>query len=431
MIHFLLIATSLVTQEPLDPLSQIYFVLNFPSSEREISPYWEEVQKCAHRLGLIGGIDSQVSLMELTEVVSPKEYGAYFEKEIRDRQEMVLHYYRLSLLPQKLFQEGMAVSYVREEKATKPHWFSAPSSPLREEFLVKKENLYPFLGILSKTVQEKKVPLTSASVRFDEEKGCFLVVLLLKEAKERYFPPEKHPSLSQNFREVFTHQQDSICDYNRYFLKQYREKPLRAFAEEILKNKELTDKEIYQELHAHLSRLKYGKHLGSYFSGKMQKAFKEESRKLERELMGDKSREEILISDSSLHNLPSGDIEPYFASVYQKLPPGGSFILVENDAKTEEIKKLCLVAETLSDLAEGKPFQDTQTHFASIQSWIARAQSVGFVSSAQYPPLSRKGDPTYLTFVRLEKPQKTAREKDFKEPFYKDIKVFLKLFSAP
>ena len=46
------------------------------------------------------------------EKIDPQNYARYFKTQVMQNPNMVLHYYRLSLEPQKLFQEGIAVNYV-------------------------------------------------------------------------------------------------------------------------------------------------------------------------------------------------------------------------------------------------------------------------------------------------------------------------------
>lgn len=401
--HLLILSFFLIAN---NPLNQIYEALKFAPLEKVEGVSGEEVQKNLERLGLKSDrdLDGTLPWREKSEGVSLQDYEAYFEREIRDRNDIALHYFRLALLPKnKLFQEGIAVTYYGSRAQ---NWIKAPPSPNLHEMWVRKEDLVSFLDNLRQTLLENKIAVTRATVRFDQEKNRFAVVIL----SPSFTPP---PSETTYFREVFTTHQEALRNFNHRFLRQYREKPLFAFADEMLKNKDLTDREIYQELSLRLNQLKYGKYLGAYYAEQAEKAQKEELRKIK----GDHVC-------TGLHSLPPEERISTLTSIYEALPAGGTFILIEPDAATEELIKLCTVTKTLSLLANGLKLE-TNLDFHPLSYWIDLVKSVGFTYDDAY---DRKEDPTRTTYLRFKKPSKII---DLKSPYFKEITIFIKTFAFP
>ncbi|PJD95782.1 MAG: hypothetical protein CK425_07710 [Parachlamydia sp.] len=169
-------------------------------------------------------LTDNVKMLEKGIEIPPRDYVAYFNQNIRDNKEIEMHLYRLSLVPQNLFQTGIAVSYHRVND--QPVMANLQDEPVRgtrgdriklhtlrrlpwlrhlawkveknealvekessrnalmrppinsvfnnskvdaewlQEYFVKGEDLADFLRFLGKILQDNQVALFNASVRF-------------------------------------------------------------------------------------------------------------------------------------------------------------------------------------------------------------------------------------------------------------------------
>lgn len=108
-----------------------------------------------------------------------------------------------------------------------------------------------------------------------------------------------------------------------------------------------------------------------------------------------------------LHHAPEDKIDPFLASIYRILRPGGSFILMDHDAGTQKMQDLADVVHSIFNAATGvSPKENRQEirNFQSLQYWIDRVESNQL---AHYPhkPLIRDGDSTLNSLIRFDKPR--------------------------
>lgn len=107
-----------------------------------------------------------------------------------------------------------------------------------------------------------------------------------------------------------------------------------------------------------------------------------------------------------LHHAPKEKLEPFLASIYRILRPGGSFILMDHDAHSDEIIHLADVVHSIFNCATGVDPELNRTeirNFHSLHYWMALVRTQGF-EIYEHPPLIRKGDPTLNALVRFDKP---------------------------
>ncbi len=107
-----------------------------------------------------------------------------------------------------------------------------------------------------------------------------------------------------------------------------------------------------------------------------------------------------------LHHAPEGKLNPFIASIKRILRPGGSFILMDHDANTEELQNLVDVVHSIFNVATGvKPEINNQEirNFHSLQYWIDSLQAHGMVHY-NCDPLIRRGDSTLNSLIRFDKP---------------------------
>lgn len=169
-------------------------------------------------------LTDNVKMIETGQEIAPRDYVAYFNKNIRDNKDVDMHLYRLSLEPKSLFRTGIAVNYQRindepvianlidepergnrldrikmhtirrlpwlrnfawntekksaltTKKSSRNELMRPPINPVLndskidtewlQEYFVKGEDLTDFLNFLGNILQENKVALFNASVRF-------------------------------------------------------------------------------------------------------------------------------------------------------------------------------------------------------------------------------------------------------------------------
>lgn len=251
-------------------------------------------------------------------------------------------------------------------------------------------------------------------------------------------------------REVFSKNSEGIINYNRYVLGQLKEKALLELVGEVLKDETLSDREIYEALYGQIHKAKYGKFVQAHYSLQATKAMQRDLAWQVAELMekkpvvgylemgqgGDLIKPlkralalsgpiyvfndiagkdipaeslELVACYSGLHAIPPEKLQPFLASIYRSLRPGGTFILREHDAATEELRSLSSVAYTLSNLATHvTPIENEREihHFRGLTYWIHLLKEQGFEYNTR-EPLIRKGDSTKNALLRFDKPRHT------------------------
>jgi FAD/FMN-containing dehydrogenase/SAM-dependent methyltransferase len=217
-------------------IDQTVYAINLVNSEGELLHLTPKDELFHLALGGLGGfgviVEAELSLTDNTllscqgESIVPASYLDYFREKVINDPTILLHYYRLSLEPGKLFREGIAVNYVeagnpeianlegepdkgnkldrielqtlrrvkslmkwawKEEKRAALHPVIATRNevmqpPIRailsesdldtewlQEYFVKPEYLEPFLTKLGAILNQHKVALFNASVRYIEK----------------------------------------------------------------------------------------------------------------------------------------------------------------------------------------------------------------------------------------------------------------------
>jgi len=108
-----------------------------------------------------------------------------------------------------------------------------------------------------------------------------------------------------------------------------------------------------------------------------------------------------------LHHVPPEKLDPFIASIKRILRPGGSFILMDHNAHTEDLKNLVDVVHSIFNVATGVSPQENQKevrHFQSLNYWIDLLENHGLITHKDIPPLIRRGDSTLNSLIRFDKP---------------------------
>lgn len=114
-----------------------------------------------------------------------------------------------------------------------------------------------------------------------------------------------------------------------------------------------------------------------------------------------------------LHHTPNenGELDAFVDSIERVLRPGGTFILMDHNAKTQQLNDLCWVVHGVFNAATGvKPAEDKKEYrdFHSIGYWSKYLYKHGFELVTETKDYQvRKGDPTQNTVVRFRKFPKT------------------------
>jgi len=107
-----------------------------------------------------------------------------------------------------------------------------------------------------------------------------------------------------------------------------------------------------------------------------------------------------------LHHSQKEKIDPFIVSIKRILRPGGTFILMDHDAHTKELRNLVDVVHSIFNAATGvEPEVNSQEirNFHSLKYWINRVENNGLTCYSK-DPLIRKGDSTLNSLVRFDKP---------------------------
>lgn len=123
-----------------------------------------------------------------------------------------------------------------------------------------------------------------------------------------------------------------------------------------------------------------------------------------------------------LHHAPEEKLDAFLASIKRILRPGGTFILMDHDAKTEKFVGFVDVVHSIFNVGTGvTPAMNRNEirHFHSLEYWKARLASHGFIHY-HHDPLIRVGDSTLNSLVRFDKSTATTFEtlsEEFQRPF--------------
>ncbi len=132
------------------------------------------------------------------------------------------------------------------------------------------------------------------------------------------------------------------------------------------------------------------------------------------------------ISDSSvdmvscligLHHISEDQLDPFVESLRRILRTGGSFILMDHDAKNDDLVKLAHIIHSTFNAATGVPFKgerfwDEKTEirrFNSLDHWEAVLKKHGFERTGGQA-MVREGDTTLNTTMRYIKKPRTEKE---------------------
>lgn len=112
-----------------------------------------------------------------------------------------------------------------------------------------------------------------------------------------------------------------------------------------------------------------------------------------------------------------GALDRFVDSIHRVLRPGGTFILMDHDAKTKELQDLCWVVHGVFNAATGEAPQTDREEYRSFQSmeyWKNYLEGRGFELVTEEADFQiREGDPTMNTVVRFrKKPEGLQNVKD-------------------
>ena len=106
-----------------------------------------------------------------------------------------------------------------------------------------------------------------------------------------------------------------------------------------------------------------------------------------------------------LHHAPPDGLEAFVRSIERIVRPGGVFVLRDHDVTTPEMDDLVSLAHTVFNAGLGLPWSENRRerrHFASIEKWVQRLESIGFVDLGRR--LRQANDPTDNLLLGFRKP---------------------------
>lgn len=106
-----------------------------------------------------------------------------------------------------------------------------------------------------------------------------------------------------------------------------------------------------------------------------------------------------------LHHIPEEKLEPFLRSIHRILRPNGTFLLMDHDAKTVEMKSFLSLVHSIFNLGTGVSAEEEAKEYRNFQPlkhWIDLCQKSGLVWDGQ-EPLIRKGDSTCNSLIALKK----------------------------
>jgi FAD/FMN-containing dehydrogenase len=106
-----------------------------------------------------------------------------------------------------------------------------------------------------------------------------------------------------------------------------------------------------------------------------------------------------------LHHAAPDVLEEFVRSIWRIVRPGGVFVLRDHDVTTPEMNDFVSLAHTVFNAGLGLPWSENareRRHFASIEKWVQRLQSIGFVDMEKR--LRQANDPTDNLLLGFVKP---------------------------
>lgn len=223
------------------------------------------------------------------------------------------------------------------------------------------------------------------------------------------------------FRAVFVGQRGELGDFIRLHARELREKVFFELVDDVLKDPELQDGEIYRRLYEKMGAAHYGKYLSTYYREQATKVLKRDLARQLATLMGPKhplptdtlppegqtSNIALFVDYTGLHSRTPEEASAYVAAIWRALKPGGSFVLREHDAQGPAAVALAEVSYCVNHLACGvSPEEHAKQsyRFYALETWIALIEKAGFTFNKTHPPLIRKGDITQNALIRFDKP---------------------------
>lgn len=113
-----------------------------------------------------------------------------------------------------------------------------------------------------------------------------------------------------------------------------------------------------------------------------------------------------------LHHAPEEKLDAWLESIKRVLRPGGTFILMDHDAHTQDLVDMVDVVHSIFNMGTGVSPKDNKNeirNFRPLQDWIDLLNSHGFIVSQKKPSI-REGDSTLNTLIAFYKPFETAEQ---------------------
>jgi FAD/FMN-containing dehydrogenase/ubiquinone/menaquinone biosynthesis C-methylase UbiE len=105
-----------------------------------------------------------------------------------------------------------------------------------------------------------------------------------------------------------------------------------------------------------------------------------------------------------LHHMAPSQLMPFLESIARITRPGGYFIVRDHDVKTPAMDAFVSLAHTVFNAGLGESWETNRNelrHFASIEDWISRIESVGFRHTGAR--LAQDGDPSDNLLLAFER----------------------------
>lgn len=117
-----------------------------------------------------------------------------------------------------------------------------------------------------------------------------------------------------------------------------------------------------------------------------------------------------------LHHIPQDKLRPFLASINRMLRPGGSFIIREHDANSDDLKHLVTVVHAVFNAATGEMPESERNeyrNFTGVDTFITAIEGAGLARDEQekgLAPLIQTDDPTMNRMIAFTKPPQTAAD---------------------
>lgn len=121
---------------------------------------------------------------------------------------------------------------------------------------------------------------------------------------------------------------------------------------------------------------------------------------------------DLIVCTIGLHHVPPHKLDAFVTSIKRVLRPGGTFLLREHDAQSEDAKALAYAAHSIYNAIIPQESTTTEMqeirNFKSLMYWKTLLQEYGFTISSQ--ELLQDGDTTLNTFIKCTKKCTTHEE---------------------